>query len=211
MISNGMKILIATPIHQMKDYCMERWLANVAKLQLKYPYDLILADNSLGMKYVEKVKDYCRKYGVRNYKIKHLELPPDRERFERIARSREIIRTEFLPSDYEAWFSWESDIIIPVNTLDKLVKIINSGDYLMVSHNNWTRQVPDIPNYDWGVALIKREALEKYSFILDFGTDPEMPDTWEPSEAWFRKRVLRDGGSFVEVYGVINPIYHLDK
>ena len=43
---NRMKILIGTPIHEVKDYAMERWLENVAKLQEVTPCDLLLVDNS---------------------------------------------------------------------------------------------------------------------------------------------------------------------
>src|SRR3989344_769052 len=218
-----MKILIGTPIHVSKDYSIERWLENVSKLT--YPADLLIVDNSPGLEYMKKVKKYCSKYGIRpdrnlgqspisngvkNYKIKHLELPPEQKFFERLNRSREIIRQEVLSKGYDAWFSWESDQLIPPNALDELIKLMNAGDFAMVDHNNWTREIPNLPNFDWGVALISRKALEKYSFILDFGTDPEMPDTWEPSEAWFRKRVIRDGDGFLEVDGVIKPIYHLN-
>jgi len=55
-----MKILIGAPIHECKDYCMERWLKNVSKME--YPADLLLVDNSPGLTYVEQVKDYCKKY-----------------------------------------------------------------------------------------------------------------------------------------------------
>ena len=50
-----MKILIGTPIHECKDYCMERWLKNVSKME--YPADLLLVDNSPGLTYVEQVKN----------------------------------------------------------------------------------------------------------------------------------------------------------
>ena len=204
-----MKILIGTPIHEVKDYCMERWLENVSKL--RYPADLLMIDNSPGLDYVQKVKGYCAKYGIKKYKIKHLEIPLEQKFFERVARSREIIRQEVLSKDYDAWFSWECDQIIPTNALDELVRIMNSGNFMMVNHNNWTRENPDLPNHDFGISLTKRECLEKYSFILNFGTDPDMPDTWEPGENWFKKRVLRGGDGFLEVDGVIKPIYHLNK
>ncbi len=204
-----MKILIGTPIHQVKDYSMERWLKNVSKLS--YPADLLMVDNSPGTNYMEKVKGYCKKYGIKNYKIVHIELPPEQEIHERVARSREIIRQELLSHDYDAWFTWECDQIIPTSALDELVGMMKTGDFMMVNHNGWGRGNPDIANTDFGVSLIKRECLEKYGFILDFGTDPNMPNTWETGENWFRKRVLRDGGSYIEVYGVIKPIYHLDS
>jgi len=214
MASNEMKILIGTPIHQCKDYCMERWLENVAKLQLEHPADLLLVDNSPGLDYIEKVKSYCAKYGVTNYKIEHLELPLEQEKFERIGRAREIIRQELLAKNYDVWFSWECDQIIPTNALDKLIKLMKArpgGDFMMVNHNNWIREFPNLPNTDFGVALIKRECLKKYGFLLEFGSDPEMPLTWEPGETWFRQRVLKGGGSYLEVEGVISPIYHLNE
>lgn len=206
-----MKILIGAPIHESKDYAMARWLKNVTQLTRKTPADLFMVDNSPGLSYVEQVRSYCQQYGITNYQIKHLELPPDQEKFERLARCREVIRQAILIGDYDAWFSWENDQIIPVNALDKLVAIAKSGNFSIVSHNNWTRQIPNLPNYDWGVTLISRQALAKYSFILDFGTDPDMPQTYEPSETWFRKQVVRDGGGYLEIEGLINPIYHLDK
>lgn len=204
-----MKILIGTPIHEVKNYCMERWLQNVSGLT--YPADLLMVDNSPGTDYLEKVKSYCKKHGIKKYKLKHLELPPEQKVFERVARSREIIRQEILIFDYDAWFSWECDQIIPSNTLDELVRIMNTGNFTIVSHNNLTRENPDLPNFDFGVALIKREALERYGFLLELGANPETPDTWEPSEEWFRKRILKDGSSIIEVDGVIKPIYHLDE
>lgn len=205
-----MKVLIGAPIHEVKDYCMERWIENVSKLE--YPADVLMVDNSPTTDYIEKVKKYCKKHEIKNYKIIHLELSPEQGKYERVARCREVIRIELLAKDYDAWFCWECDQIIPVDALGKLVPLLEAKDFVkMVNHNNWTRQIPNQPNYDFGCTLIKRECLEKYSFILKFGTDPDMPDTWEPGETWFRRQVLRDGGCYLEVEGLVNPIYHLDK
>lgn len=82
---------------------------------------------------------------------------------------------------------------------------------MMVNHNNWMRQLPDRVNTDLGISLINRECLEKHDFILEFGTDPDMPHNWTFSDPWFKKRVLRDGGSIIEVQGVLNPVFHLDN
>ena len=82
---------------------------------------------------------------------------------------------------------------------------------MMINHNCVMR-ISDIQGAycaDFGISLIARKALEKYSFLLKFGADPEMPDTWEPGEYWFKRRVLRDGGNSLEVDGLIKPIYHL--
>ncbi len=199
-----MRVLIGTPIHESKDYAMERWLENVAKLQHDHPADLFMVDNSPGTQYMEKVEMYCAKHGITNYKIEHIELPPEQDKYERIARSREVIRNYFLAHDYEAWFTWECDQIIPINTLDKLIAIMKEGKYTMVNPNKWARENPTISNTDFGCCLIKREALEKYGFL-------NPPGSWETGEAWFKSRVLHGGGSYIDVYGVIDPIYHLDK
>jgi hypothetical protein len=189
-----MKILIANAVHSSKDYAMEQWLENVAQLQQIYPAHLTT---------------YCKKHKIKNYTVIHLELPQSQGKFERIARSRELIRHAFLDADYDAWFSWESDILIPTSGLRTLIELLNSENYLLVAHNNWTRQRPEMPNYDWGLALITRRALEKYDFLFELGKDGA-PETYEPSEEWFRKRILRDGGKFIETTGLIAPIYHLD-
>lgn len=206
-----MRVLIGTPIHESKDYAMARWLKNVASLTLEYPADLLLVDNSPSTDYIRKVKQYCTKHGVKNYHIIHLELPQEQDKYERIARSREVIRREVLSGGYDAWFCWECDLIIPNHALGKLVDIMRQGNYMLVNPNKWQREIPDTPNYDFGCALINKASLEKYGFILDFGTDPDMPHTYELSEYWFKTRISRDGGKFVEVDGIIDPIYHLDK
>lgn len=206
-----MHILIGTPIHEIKDYCMQRWLKNVSQLTLKTPADLLMVDNSPGPDYANKVKSYCAKYRITNYRLEHLSLPPEQEKFERIARSREVIRQAILSAGYEAWFCWECDQIIPANSLEKLVNIMTDGNYMLVNPNKWQREAPHQHNYDFGCALIKKEALEKYGFILNFGIDLQMPDTYELSEYWFKTRIIRDGGKFAQVDGIIDPIYHLSR
>lgn len=204
-----MKILIGTPVHQSKDYSIERWLKNVS--QLTYRADLLIVDNSLGPDYAQKLARACQNCGIKNYVIKHLELPADQGKFERVAQCREIIRQAVLAGDYDAWFSWECDQIIPNNALAELERMLISEKLMMVNHNGWTKEDSDLPNFDWGVSLIKRQALEKYGFLLEFGTDPDMPTTWEPGERWFKDRILRGGDGFIEVVGVIQPIYHLSQ
>ena len=196
-----MDILIGTPIHQVKDYSMERWLKNVAKLTSQTPADLLLVDNSPGTDYVEKVKGYLAKYGIKNYKIKHFEINQDLGPDIRIERSQEIIRQYVLSRDIDAWFSWECDQIIPTDTLEKLVKITEAGNFMMVIHDSGARWDPSIKNTNMGITLIHKAALKKAKFLPFYNIHAAM----------FKKRVLRSGGNYIEVYGLIKPIYHLDK
>ena len=201
-----MKILIGTPIHICKDYCMERWLQNVSKNT--YPADLLLMDNSPGLDYVEKVKEYCAKYGIKNYKIEHIDVWQPNGADERKGRAREAIRQEFLSRDYDAWFSWESDQIIPADTLKKLAIIMEKGDFTMVNPNSWKRECPADPDAGFGCALVRRDCLEKYGFLLEY---PDMPNCWHNSELWFKKQVLKGGGNYIEIFGEIGPILHLKE
>lgn len=202
-----MKILIGTPIHEIKDYSMERWLKNVASLRQVTPADFLMVDNSPDLSYVEKVKGYCKKLNITDYKIEHIDVWQPNGADERIGRSREVIRQEILKNNYDAWFSWESDQIIPNNTLEVLANIMKAGDYKMVNPNSSENEIKSELNANFGCCLIHRWGLEKHSFLLE--DNPSMHNTWHAGEVWFKKQVLKDGGSYIEIYGVINPIYHL--
>lgn len=206
-----MRVLIGTPIHEVKDYCMERWLENVSKL--KYPADLFIVDNSPGLEYVEKVRGYCAKHGITNYHIEHLEINQGLGADIRIEASQEMIRQYILSHDYDAWFSWECDQIIPTNALDELIKIMQAGDFTMVIHNSHARWDPAIPNTNMGITLIKRECLEKNWFLPERGGEIslDLADSYDVNDAVFKKRVLRSKDKYIEVFGIIKPIYHLSR
>lgn len=203
-----MKILIGTPIHEVKDYSMERWLENVSKLLQEYPADFLMVDNTHSTDYIETVKGYCKKYGIENYKLVHIDVHKESNADERIGRSREVIRQEILTHDYDVWFSWECDQIIPVNTLTILVTLMKKGNYTMIHPNSWAREIPGEPNAAFGCCLIKRDALEKYGFLLEYF---DMPNCWHGGDVRFKKQVLKGGGNYIEIYGIIDPIYHLNE
>lgn len=197
-----MKILIGTPVHQIKDYCMERWLENVAALQKITSADVLLVDNSFGLNYVETIGGYCEKYGIKNYKIIHLNLQQSMDVYDKCRRidiCHERISREILAGGYDAWFSWECDQIIPATALSELVNMMRAGNFMMVIHNSWTRQWGDIPNFDMGCTILARRALERQSFIKDNDEDE-----------CFKERLLVTGGNYVQIMGLIRPVYHLD-
>lgn len=200
-----MKVLIGTAINESNNYAMERWLENVATLE--YPADLFLVDSSPCLYYMETVRGYLEKYGIKNYELKHIDIPEFQPWAEKTGRSWEVIRQHILANDYGAWFSWASDRIIPPNTLTKLVDIMGAGNYTMVHPNSQSRGNPIEPTVDFGICLIGRWCLERYGFSLD---GPGMPDCWAQSETWFKKQVLKGGGSYIELYGVIGPFFRVD-
>lgn len=204
-----MKILIGTPIHESKDYSMDRWIASVSKFDR--PCDLLMVDNSPDSEYLNKVHEYCKKYGLTNYKIMHIDVGRDSVLDERLAQSREVIRQEVLTKDYDAWCSLECDVIAPPDAIGKLADLI--GDYWMVSHGYPARDNPKETNAELGIALIKRKVLEKYGFTNQYGyVDPLRPNSLYGNDVWFIRRIDRDnGGNYIHVYGIIKPIYHLNS
>ena len=214
-----MRVLIGTPIHQIKDYCMERWLENVARLMKAYPTaDLLMIDNSPNMKYLEKVDSYCSKLEIMNYKIEHFdiknpEINPDLLRSVNVEVAQEMIRRKILEGGYDAWFSWECDQIIPLDTLEKMVQLMKDGNYMMVVVNSWARGIPGEFNTNMGVTLINKESLERSWFLPDKNGEIslDLADFYNVDETMFKKRILRSGGNYVEIYGVIEPIYHLNN
>jgi len=206
-----MKILIGTPIHQVKDYSMQRWLENVSRL--KYPADLLMVDNSPGTDYVKKVKGYCKKIGLK-HKIKYLEFDQNLSVDIKIEASQETVRQYVLANDYDAWFSWECDQLIPNNALDRLVQMMNSGDYMVVFHNSWARWDPTILNTNMGCTLIRRECLEKNWFLPTKAGKISLgpADGYNINDPTvYKRRILESGGNYVEVYGKIKPIKHLEN
>jgi hypothetical protein len=175
-------------------------------------------DNSPGLDYVEKVREYCEKYGVKNYRIEHFEFHQGMsvdEKEERIEKAQEMIRQEILTKNYDAWFSWECDQIIPTDAIEKLIKIMKTGNFMMVVHNSWVRGIPDSYCADFGITLINKECLEKYGSLLQFVSRADYPymskEVRNGRESWFKDRVFINGGNYIEASGIISPIYHLDK
>ncbi|KKS83722.1 MAG: hypothetical protein UV59_C0033G0020 [Candidatus Gottesmanbacteria bacterium GW2011_GWA1_43_11] len=207
-----MRILIGTPIHISKDYAMERWLENVSKLE--YSADLLMVDNSPGLDYMERVKASCIQHGIKNYKIKHIEIDQQLGPDLRIEAAQETIRHYVLSHNYDTWFSWECDQIIPTDALDKLIRIMKMGNFMMVVHNSQARWDPKILNTNMGITLIKKECLEKSWFLPQRNgkISLDVSDSYDINNPnVFKKRVLASGGHYLEVFGVIKPIYHLNK
>lgn len=192
------KVLIGTPVHSSKDYAIKRWLQNVK--MISYPADFFMVDNSPDANYVQVIRSYCAKYKIDNYEIEHIEVDQNLNPLIRVAKSQEVIRQKVISGNYDYWFSLECDQIVPENTLSRLIQLLNSGNFMAVAHNSWARWNSDRVNTDMGVTLIKKEALKNNWFLQDLSIYERCPD-----------RINRLGGACIEVFGVINPIEHLNK
>jgi hypothetical protein len=200
------KILMATPIHSVKDYSMGRWLEAIAKFSHPMVEELLLVDNSLDPEYV----DYLRPLVPKHFKttIIHVDIPyTDSE--QRVATAREEIVKKVIEDNYDYWFSWETDTIAPPDILEKILPF--AEQFPVIHHLTPSRDDPDdVTSNSFGLSLIRRDVLERFSFHEQWGIiDPKMPNCSHGADSWFNRRVIRAGYPIMEVSGLVRPIEHL--
>ncbi|MBI2634995.1 MAG: methyltransferase domain-containing protein [Parcubacteria group bacterium] len=192
---HSLRVLIGVPIHI--NYPIEKCLGYISKL--KYRADLLMVDTSSGLGYLEKVNGYCAKYGIKNYKIEHLEINQEQGEDERIGRSREIIRQYVLSHNYDAWFSVEYDNILPANALDKLVGLMEEGNFMMVFVPALANKILCEPTTNFGCALIRRECFEKHGFLSEY----DAIKCWHGVEVFFKKRFIKSRNYSDDIYEMV--------
>lgn len=106
------KVLVATTIYEGKDYIFKEFYENIKKLEYDN-YDILIVDNSRTKKYYSKLK----RMGVT---VVHV----NRGANSRIAHAKSLnkIREVFLKGDYDYWLSVESDLLPPVDIIQRLMK-----------------------------------------------------------------------------------------
>lgn len=161
-----MKILIGTPIHEVKDYSMRRWLRSVSEVKTDVEWRLLMVDNSENPGWYKRVHGYCQELGFYNYDLVHLPDMKDGDTFEpeRLGFSRELIREELLRG-YDYWWSWECDILCPPGVLDYLLRFATEFD--AVYHTYPPRGVyADVVEQDGiGCVLYHRRIFENWRFV----------------------------------------------
>lgn len=195
-----MKILIGTPIHSVKDYCFTDWVDHLK--QFDSIADVFLVDNSIRLDYIDSVK------AITSYETQKIEVYEAANAEERIALSRDIIRQKVIDENYDYWFSLESDIFVPSNTLDELLRFGN--EFHAIHHSYPSRHNSYDIQMGFGCSLIKREALVEFGFTLQYGKlDPLMSKCYHGGEAWFNHRIVRNGWKFCDLHGVVKGIKHI--
>lgn len=110
-MSKNPKVLVATTIYEGKDYVFDLFYNNLKKLDYDN-YDILIVDNSRTKKYYSKLK----RKGV---PVVHV----NRGLNSRVAHAKSLnkIREVFLKGDYDYWLSVESDLIPPVDIIQRLM------------------------------------------------------------------------------------------
>lgn len=107
------KVLVATETYEKYDYVFPTFYHKIKNLT--YPnYDFMVVDNSATLDYYRKLK----RRGFKN--IYHVER--GRNSREAVARSLNFIRKKFLEGDYDYLLHLESDVIVPSDVIERLIK-----------------------------------------------------------------------------------------
>jgi hypothetical protein len=106
------RILLATPTHDGKAYCLEFWVRTVRAIQKVTPCDVLLVDNSLTDAYARRI----RKLG-----IKCLRSPAHDEPLKSLGEARRKLYNHAIRQGYDYFFSLEQDLFPPPDILKYLL------------------------------------------------------------------------------------------
>lgn len=105
------RVLIGCPTCYLYKYALEEYINAIKRLDYPY-YEIMLVDNSPHKNYLELIK----KKGIRAERISYYRRARDR-----IVNARNLLREVTIKERYDYLFSVEQDIIIPPDTLNRLI------------------------------------------------------------------------------------------
>jgi len=108
------KILLGTPTHEGKEYCLDYWVKVVKKIKKEFNCDIILIDNSKTDRYSREIK----KRGIKVIKSPKYNLP-----LKSLGEARKKLYEYAIKNNYDFLFSLEQDIFPPIDIIKHLLKI----------------------------------------------------------------------------------------
>lgn len=110
------KVLVGVVTYEGKDYCWDLFFKNL--LNLEYPnYDVLIVDNSKNGKYYRELQKRTKKH--KNITIARVDRGLSSR--EAQANSLNYIRNHMLDNDYDYFMSIESDLVPPVDIIERLM------------------------------------------------------------------------------------------
>ncbi len=186
------KVLIATPTFEGKEYCFEEYLNSIQKLDWPNKEYLII-DNSDTLDFYNRWKDKINP----NVKFIHLDLVGLHGN-RKIASSMEHIREYFLKSDAKWYLNLESDVILPSDSLKKIIEYSKDFDWDWVSHNYPSRQDNREIMEGFGCTMFSKNIMRE-SF-LGAPRDDIATDGW----FWNKKIKINPNYKTIEAWNLID-------
>jgi len=187
-----MKFFIATYTNRVKGYCDTEFLSNLAKLSVNHP--VMVVDNTIGEEYTERLTTLTHTYP--NFSVVHITVPkePKESQFQRnVTESVNLCRDAFLRSDADHLLIIESDVLPPINLLDKLEEDvlylmgekwgIIGGLYYRGFHNYNMSGLQPTHHVLSGCTLYNRELIASTPFRYDTSALGAFPDAWMSGDA----------------------------
>lgn len=203
-----MKILIGTPVHESKDYSMQRWLKSVSEIKVdkNHQWRLFMVDNSQNPDYWKRVDIYCKALNFVNYDLIHLNnMVDDNEHIEeRLGNSREEIKQKLLKENWDYWFSWECDIICPSNILSVFTNY--SKDCDIVGHTYPLRKTKNDKSTYIELESIGLMLFPK-KFFKDYGFTKGLEHT--PGDGPIIHRIVEQRWKWISLHNCL-PVEHLN-
>ncbi len=110
------KVLVGIVTYEGKDYCWDLFFNNL--LNLEYPnLEFLIVDNSSSSKYYKELSKRVKKY--ENFSVARVDRGISSR--EAQANSLNYIRDYFLANDFDYFMSIESDLIPPVDIVQRLM------------------------------------------------------------------------------------------
>ncbi|MBD3259388.1 glycosyltransferase [Candidatus Woesearchaeota archaeon] len=131
----GKKVLLAFVTYEGHNYCAEPFIESLNNLT--YPeFDVLIIETSPNDKYSIFLKGRIERSRKLKNKTKMIRYVPkeDEQPFDVILKARKRIQQEFLKKDYDYLFFVDSDVILPPDVIERLVKNdkdIITGVYLV--------------------------------------------------------------------------------
>lgn len=170
-----MKILLACPVADIKDYILFEWLKHIQKLTFKP--DVFLVDNSS----TESLSRVLKRLGINVLHVAPLANDPKKART--MAKCWEVIRAYTLANGYDYFFSLECDVFPPLDIIERLLAMqndvagalycIDTGQYsrLMVQRlePDTTANETIIRNLTIDESFLFADGSVKYAFGIGLG------------------------------------------
>lgn len=106
------RVLVCGPCYYNKEYCLDKFVQHVKSLDYGN-YDIILADNSKGGKYRDKIKSL----GIDVIKTRYV-----KGAMNRIVRSRNELKDYAIENGYDYVLFVDQDIFLPRDTITRLLR-----------------------------------------------------------------------------------------
>jgi hypothetical protein len=173
------KVLLASPINIVKEYCLYDWLEMLRALTYKN-LDIFLIDNSPSPEFAKKINKLgfnCAWENPRTREIRYV-----------MCASNERTRVKFLAGDYTHFFSLECDIFPPKDIIEKLLahdldvvgttfftyqgyesRLQLRTNYLFLQDNTTHTRKYKVRYLSWGEAQLFMDGKVKYMYENGMG------------------------------------------